>query len=238
MAALGVTAASSPEAFELHASMNEAADSIEALDAAIVEALVGEEEPGSMFATEDGKVWAGSSWEFARKLEVPPELALAAWRAQSRVREASIALGLSDCAFGGDDNAGGRGTPVTEPSLAAETAQATATPTPTPATPTPLPPSFTPSPAGLTYSGVVATYPIGTDLCGTQGDLAEAPGGYTVSGDGATVSMVDGAMTIQCYGTKLTVGDAPMTLDGKTYVPGTKLTVDENLDWIEVSSWE
>ena len=118
---------------------------------------------------------------------------------------------------------GGGGTPVTEPSPAAETAQTT-------------------SSTVLTYSGVVATYPIGTDRCITEGFLAEDEGGlwggYRLYGEGTVISFVDGKTAIQCYGTKLTVGGTPVTLDGQTYVPGTKLTVDENLDWIEVSSWQ
>jgi hypothetical protein len=44
-------------------------------------------------------------------------------------------------------------------------------------------------------------------------------------------------MVYQCYGTKLTV-KVKITLEGKTYKPGTKLTVDESLKWVKVSSWE
>jgi hypothetical protein len=50
------------------------------------------------------------------------------------------------------------------------------------------------------------------------------------------ISFRNGQFVYQCYGTKLTV-KVTVTMDGKTYQPGTKLTVDKNLDWIAVSSW-
>jgi hypothetical protein len=46
-----------------------------------------------------------------------------------------------------------------------------------------------------------------------------------------------GRFGFQCYGTKITVRER-VTLEGKIYEPGTKLTVDEDLQWIEVSSWD
>ena len=39
------------------------------------------------------------------------------------------------------------------------------------------------------------------------------------------------------YGTKITVVGT-VTIDGVTYEPGTLLTVDKDLEWIEVSSWD
>jgi hypothetical protein len=30
----------------------------------------------------------------------------------------------------------------------------------------------------------------------------------------------------------------PVEIEGKAFEPGTKLTVDKNLQWIEVSSWD
>jgi hypothetical protein len=130
--------------------------------------------------------------------------------------------------------AGGGGAPTSEPGSTAETAQATATPTA-------VPPTAMPSPTVLAYSGVLATYPPGTDLCRAQGFLGgQDEGGIILgdkSGNGIYVAW-GGSFSIQCYGTKLTVGDRPVTLDGQTYEPGTKLTVDGNLDWVEVSSWE
>ena len=46
-----------------------------------------------------------------------------------------------------------------------------------------------------------------------------------------------GRFGFQCYGTKITVMER-VTLDDRTYERGTKLTVDENLEWVEVSSWD
>jgi hypothetical protein len=46
-----------------------------------------------------------------------------------------------------------------------------------------------------------------------------------------------GRFGFQCYGTKIIVMER-VTLDDKTYEPGVKLTVDENLEWVEVSSWD
>jgi hypothetical protein len=60
--------------------------------------------------------------------------------------------------------------------------------------------------------------------------------GITVGG-GGNISIRGGQIEYQCYGTKLTV-KMKVTLEGKTYKPGTKLTVDKNLKWIEVSNWE
>jgi hypothetical protein len=39
------------------------------------------------------------------------------------------------------------------------------------------------------------------------------------------------------YGTKITVV-GPVTIDGVIYEPGTPLTVDKDLEWIEVLSWD
>jgi hypothetical protein len=39
------------------------------------------------------------------------------------------------------------------------------------------------------------------------------------------------------YGTKITVVQT-VTIDGVVYEPGTLLTVDENVEWIAVSSWD
>jgi hypothetical protein len=120
----------------------------------------------------------------------------------------------------------------------------TATATAVPPTATAVPPTATavpPTPEGTTYSSVLATYPAGTQLCATKADLSavDASGGLSLTSVSA-LSMVNGTMTAKCYGTKLTVvtvGNQPVTLEGKTYEPWAKLTVDKDLHWIEVSSW-
>jgi hypothetical protein len=83
------------------------------------------------------------------------------------------------------------------------------------------------------YSKVINTN--SSNLCRTNA-VIEADtknGGFTVSG---TVSF-GGTDIIRCYGAKLTAGDKGITLDEKTYKPGTLLTVDEAGKFIEVSSW-
>jgi hypothetical protein len=105
------------------------------------------------------------------------------------------------------------------------------------ATPTASPmPTFTPTPAMPTYSEVVNTYPSGADLCHTEADLIEvmSDGSVRLSGK---ISYSDAqGMQYKCYGTKITMkvtGD----LDGTTFQAGALLTVDKDLNWIQVSSW-
>jgi FKBP-type peptidyl-prolyl cis-trans isomerase len=90
------------------------------------------------------------------------------------------------------------------------------------------------------YEEVVNTLPDGVPLCRTDADIVggndqqlslQAPPGGTISVN------EEGEPRYQCYGTKLTVRKA-VTLKGKTYRPGAKLTLDKDLYWIEVSGWE
>ena len=53
--------------------------------------------------------------------------------------------------------------------------------------------------------------------------------------DGLTI--VNSQVVVQCFGTRITL-DVPITVDGKVFPAGTRLTVDKNLNWIAVSSWE
>jgi peptidylprolyl isomerase len=88
-----------------------------------------------------------------------------------------------------------------------------------------------------TYEEVVKTYPDGVPLCETEATIV---GGndQQLSLEGGYVPVNDnGDQRYQCYGTKLTVRKK-VTLKGKTYPPETKLTVDKDLYWIEVSGWE
>ena len=88
-----------------------------------------------------------------------------------------------------------------------------------------------------TYEEVVKTYPDGVPLCETEADI--------VGGNDQQLSLAGGYVSVneegepryQCYGTKLTVRKK-VTLKGKTYAPETKLTVDQDLYWVEVSGWE
>jgi membrane protein involved in colicin uptake len=87
------------------------------------------------------------------------------------------------------------------------------------------------------YSQVLSTYPAGTDLCSTEADIMGGDDNGVSLGGGSGVSMRNGSFVYKYYGTKLTV-KVTVTLGGKTYSPGTKLTVDRNLAWIAVSGWD
>jgi peptidylprolyl isomerase len=88
-----------------------------------------------------------------------------------------------------------------------------------------------------TYEEVVKTYPDGVPLCETEADIVGGNDQQLSLGDGYVSVNDDGEPRYQCYGTKLTVRKK-VTLKGKTYPPETKLTVDKDLYWIEVSGWE
>ncbi|HEX7505828.1 MAG TPA: FKBP-type peptidyl-prolyl cis-trans isomerase [Polyangia bacterium] len=88
-----------------------------------------------------------------------------------------------------------------------------------------------------TYEEVVKTYPEGVPLCATEADIVGGNDQQLSLGDGYIPSNADGEPRYQCYGTKLTVRKK-VILKGKTYPPETKLTVDKDLYWIEVSGWE
>jgi FKBP-type peptidyl-prolyl cis-trans isomerase len=87
------------------------------------------------------------------------------------------------------------------------------------------------------YEEVVKTYPDGAPLCDTEADI--------VGGDDQQLSLAGGYVAVnaygqqqyQCYGTKLSVAKK-VVLKGKTYPTGTKLTVDKDLYWVEVSGWQ
>ena len=107
--------------------------------------------------------------------------------------------------------------------------------------PTPVP-SSTPSSAPATHSSlptytqVVSTYPPGVELCRTEIAIekVEPDGAWWIRGD---FEIRQGVKQIQCYGTRVTL-EVAVTLDGKEYPAGTKLTVDKDLNWIEVSNWD
>jgi FKBP-type peptidyl-prolyl cis-trans isomerase len=93
-----------------------------------------------------------------------------------------------------------------------------------------------PAPPLPTYEEVVRTYPDGVPLCETDAEIVGGDDQQLVLGDGYIAINEYGERRYQCYGTKLVVRK-PVTLKGKTYRPGTKLTVDQNLYWIAVSGW-
>ncbi len=87
------------------------------------------------------------------------------------------------------------------------------------------------------YEEVVKTYPDGVPLCETEAEVVGGDDQKLSLGDGYIPVNDEGEPRYQCYGTKLTVRKK-VTLKGKTYLPGTKLTVDKDLYWIAVSGWE
>lgn len=89
-----------------------------------------------------------------------------------------------------------------------------------------------------TYSDVVASYPADADLCNTDATLVgETADGWRFGG-GGTLSIRNGAYTYHCYGAKITLDIATTWDDGVAYPAGTLLTVDADLNWIAVSSWD
>jgi len=88
-----------------------------------------------------------------------------------------------------------------------------------------------------TYEEVVKTYPDGVPLCETEADIVGGNDQQLSLGDGYVSVNDDGEQRYQCYGTKLIVRKK-VTLKGKTYRPETKLTVDKDLYWTEVSGWK
>lgn len=87
------------------------------------------------------------------------------------------------------------------------------------------------------YSDVIATYPKGVRLCTTEASIEDArEGNLLVKATGGGVEIRDSEILLKYYGTRTTV-TSPVTLDGKHYKPGTKLTVNKDLEWVQVSSW-
>jgi FKBP-type peptidyl-prolyl cis-trans isomerase len=87
------------------------------------------------------------------------------------------------------------------------------------------------------YEEIVSSYPDGVPLCPTETDIVGGDDqGLSLEGGSIAVNE-DGVQRYQCFGTKLTVRKK-ITLKGKTYRPGAKLTVDKDLYWIEISGWQ
>jgi hypothetical protein len=91
-------------------------------------------------------------------------------------------------------------------------------------------------PKRLTYSAVVATYPPGATRCGTMIDVISV----TPTGGWETLGIVDyrsHVPQLQCLGTRVTF-KVPADAGGVRYEAGTKLTVDKDLRWVVVESWD
>lgn len=119
--------------------------------------------------------------------------------------------------------------PKPSPSPAASRSPVRATPRPSP------------TPRQPTYTDVLKTFPRDHKLCRTVVYLQEVgpsnilvlsvnPKGSDPFQRGPTDP------TIRCVGTQITVSK-DVTLEGKRYDRGTRLTVDKNKNWVAVSSW-
>ena len=136
-----------------------------------------------------------------------------------------------------------------------QSAEATLTPIPT-NTSTPMPlPTATITPTPLKYSDVEKTYPTNATMCSHVDFFANVlDAGFTcedvvhitgqeqdgtphlcVGSCSATISTSEDL--IKVYGVRVEIG-VDVVLDGIAYSSGTKLTVDQDLNWIQVSSWE
>lgn len=90
------------------------------------------------------------------------------------------------------------------------------------------------------YSGVLKTYPDSAELCTTDAYLNEVSedGTWLLEAGHGGIQIVDFNLIVECYGTKITINtSSDVEIDGTTYKPGAKLTVNKDLQWIEVSSW-
>jgi len=126
--------------------------------------------------------------------------------------------------------------PVTEEPPASTEEPPPSQPTEEPSTPTSEPPPSVCD--GLpTYSEVVAAYPPGVVLTDGEFTILEAVDeDWLLSGH---VDVRDGKALRQWYGVKTTVGTpTPITINGVTYQPGDKLTVDKDLSYVLVCSWD
>lgn len=94
------------------------------------------------------------------------------------------------------------------------------------------------------YSDILKTYPADAEICTYKTNVTgvDEDGSWKiVIPAGTKLKIVNGEwvldFSLDCYGVQVTL-DVPVTIGGKTYPPGTKLTRDKDLNWVEVSSWD
>jgi ankyrin repeat protein len=86
-----------------------------------------------------------------------------------------------------------------------------------------------------TYSRVLKTYPKDARICTTDISVESVTDGqWTTLG---IVEYYKHEKQQKCYGIKVVL-KVPVTIDGVVYKAGTKLTVDKDLRWTEVASWD
>jgi len=91
-----------------------------------------------------------------------------------------------------------------------------------------------------TYSEVLQTLPEGTYRCRTVAEVTgtDEGGEWSLRGTVDMMLTADGLEPmIRCYGTRITLG-VDLVIEGAAFPAGTLLTVDGDLHWIEVSSWD
>jgi hypothetical protein len=74
------------------------------------------------------------------------------------------------------------------------------------------------------------TFAEGGKICPGRSKLTVGSGGLT------TGEILLGGKW-KCHGVKITIKE-DVTIDGRSYEPGAKLTIDKDLNWVEVSSWD
>jgi glycine/D-amino acid oxidase-like deaminating enzyme len=99
-------------------------------------------------------------------------------------------------------------------------------------------PELTPTPAYPTYSEIISTYPPDATLYQTDVRVTNVDGDGNWTFTAGTIRSCGGTPFFKCYGVKITIIENNVTIDGKVYPPGTLLTVDKDLNWIQVSSWK
>lgn len=161
-----------------------------------------------------------------------------------------LAAGLGACGGDGDSGAPGaevetpttRLTTTTAPSRPATTTTTTATTTTTTSTTTTTTTTTPPvDPALPTYSEVVSTHWPGAELCGTKAGISGGPEilQFGPFGDEAAVTSIQPGFPMGfCPGAKYIVSGELTLAGGDEFPIGTLLTLDADLDFVAVSSWD
>jgi len=124
---------------------------------------------------------------------------------------------------------------VCAPKMPPPSTPPTAPPSKTDAQPSPSLSAYLPPANAPTYSEVLKTYPAGVRLCETVATVEGiGESGWLLNGE---VDYREGKPLVRYYGAKITLGVA-VEINGKTFQPGAKLTVDKDSNWIEVKSWD
>jgi hypothetical protein len=114
-------------------------------------------------------------------------------------------------------------------------------------TPTPVP-TPTPTPSVWTYSAVIADNPAGYPISSTDVTLWSESDGSITMGQGGILGLCPGChcrgsatlfeSSVECFGAKVTVGDPYLEIEGDYFASGTLLTMNKDLEWVEVSSFD